>query len=71
MQRERGEYVTPEQLKQVITNPGGQPEWNLKSHDGSGSDIQQVSIALELNDNDFANLEFLFANADQLNQILE
>src|SRR5689334_21318829 len=71
MSRSRGEFVREQQLKQVVGLPGGQNDWNLRAHDGSGSDLQEITLALELNDNDFQNLEFLLGHSSQINQLLE
>ena len=69
--QERGDYVAPDQLKSIIFRPGGQTDWNLRAHDGSGSDDQEIALSLELNDNDFKNLEFLLAHSTAMNKILE
>jgi predicted ATPase len=71
MSQQRGDYVSNEQLRQTLSTPSNPTDWNLRSHDGSGSEVEEFVLSLELNDNDFTNLEFLLKEAAQINQILQ
>lgn len=71
MAAQRDTYFNKEQLRQAVQIPNTPTDWNLRSHDGSGSDVQQIQLALDLNDNDFRNMEFLLDNAQTINDILD
>lgn len=70
MTLQRGQHVPEYTLREVLIFANEAVEWNLRPHDGSDSELQTIVISLELNDNDFGNIEFLLSHAEEINAVL-
>jgi ABC-type uncharacterized transport system ATPase subunit len=65
-----GSVIGEGDRRQTLLVQSDQIPWNLAPHHGATTEQQTVTFDLELNNNDFQNIDFLLANAGPINQIL-
>ncbi len=58
-----------QQLREVLTHSNILEPLNLEKNRYAESDVQKICVILELNDNDFANIEFLNQNRDAIEDL--
>jgi putative ATP-dependent endonuclease of the OLD family len=70
MTEQSGGQLDEEARRQTMKVGNNQGDWTLVRHREHSTEGQSVQLLLQLNENDFANLEFLFDNREVINDLI-